>query len=67
MGQTFKLDLIIDTASDWLVVMGEDCETCSGKVYDISASLEGGQARQTSSGDDEEELLRLYGRAMFKG
>ena len=44
MGQLSKLDVVYDTASDWLVVEGLDCDSCEGNRYDIAPSLEAGTA-----------------------
>ena len=44
MGRFFKMDLILDTASDWLIVEGEDCETCEGNKYNIGPSIDKGEA-----------------------
>ena len=44
MGKFFKMDLILDTASDWLVVEGENCDTCEGNKYDIGPNLDSGDA-----------------------
>ena len=35
MGKFYKMDLIYDTASDWLMVEGASCENCEGNKYDI--------------------------------
>ena len=44
MGGLTKMDVVYDTASDWLIIEGADCENCEGNVYDISLSLETGEA-----------------------
>ena len=36
--QKTPMDVIFDTASDWLSVEGELCDTCEGDVYQISDS-----------------------------
>ena len=35
MGMFFKMDMILDTASDWLLVEGAACTNCNGNTYDI--------------------------------
>ena len=57
MGQISKLDVVYDTASDWLVVDGADCDSCEGNRYDIGPSLEAGTAVQIS----EESYERVDG------
>ena len=63
MGKLTKMDVVYDTGSDWLVVEGSDCSTCEGNTYDISVSLDSGEAvalaDQTSS--------RSYGSAELEG
>ena len=40
MGRFFKMDLIYDTASDWLMVEGASCVNCEGNTYDIEPNLD---------------------------
>ena len=35
MGQYNKMDVILDTASDWLLIEGASCTNCNGNTYDI--------------------------------
>ena len=35
MGQFFKMDVILDTATDWLLIEGATCTNCDGNTYDI--------------------------------
>ena len=44
MGRLFKMDVVYDTGSDWLVVEGKSCDTCDGNTYDIQPSMAAGQA-----------------------
>jgi len=32
------MDVIFDTASDWLTIEGEQCTSCDGNTYEISQS-----------------------------
>ena len=57
MGQLSKLDVVYDTASDWLVVEGSNCDSCEGNTYNIEPSLEAGTALQIS----EESYERVNG------
>ena len=63
MGQLSKLDVVYDTASDWLVVESADCESCEGNRYDIGPSLEAGTAVQIS----EESYERVDGQIELTG
>ena len=63
MGKLFKMDLVYDTGSDWMVVEGSECETCEGSNYNIELSLQTGIAEQLT----EEVSEREYGRASLKG
>ena len=35
---TTAMNLVLDTASDWLIVQGSDCTNCKGNKYDIGPS-----------------------------
>ena len=63
MGQLSKMDVVYDTASDWLVIEGSDCSDCEGNTYNIGPSLESGKATAISGQISE----RSYGRASFTG
>ena len=63
MGKFFKMDLIYDTASDWLMVEGANCDTCEGNTYDIEPNLDSGNAKELSSSTSE----RIYGNATLVG
>ena len=63
MGVFYRMDLLVDTASDWVVVEGADCSTCDGNKYDISASLDDGSAKKVSTEPSE----RTYGDVYFLG
>lgn len=43
------MDVYYDTGSDWLVVEGDSCSNCEGNTYDITFSVEIGQASQVST------------------
>jgi len=57
------MDLILDTASDWLMVESEDCKTCDGNKYDIGPNLESGTAVLRLDKSSE----RYYGQAKLIG
>ena len=61
----FKMDVILDTASDWLLVEGTACTNCNGNTYDIGPSLDDGQAILVSN--PGETLERSYGTMNFVG
>lgn len=63
MGKFFKMDLIYDTASDWLMVEGADCVNCEGNTYDIEPNLDSGKAVRLSDNTSE----RTYGKATLVG
>lgn len=63
MGLFFRMDLLVDTASDWVVVEGESCANCDGNKYDISASLDDGSAKKISTEPSE----RTYGEVSLLG
>ena len=65
MGMFFKMDVILDTASDWLLVEGAACTNCYGNTYDIGPSLDDGQALLVSK--PGETLERSYGTMTFVG
>ena len=59
------MDVILDTASDWLIIEGAECYNCQGNVYDIGPSLDDGQAILISRAGDSIE--RSYGSMSFLG
>ena len=61
----FKMDVILDTASDWLIVEGSACKNCEGNVYDIGPSLDDGSAVLVSK--PGKILERSYGNVSFLG
>ena len=63
MGFSKKLEVMIDTGSDWLVIEGAGCTDCEGDTYDITGALETGQAEQLSKNSEE----RSYGAALVVG
>lgn len=55
-----ELQLVYDTASDWLVIPSSDCSNCEGSKYDRTTS--------TNSADGTSGITsRLYGSASFEG
>jgi len=54
------MDVIFDTASDWLTIEGEQCTSCEGNTYKISESTEANQV-----GSDYSQ--RTYGAAVMSG
>lgn len=64
MGWLTNIPVIIDTASDWLVLQGEDCENCCGKRYSALDASEDGNAVLIL---DEYEIERQYGTAILRG
>ena len=36
----FKMDFIVDTATDWLMVEGIECDSCDGNRYDPKEAVE---------------------------
>ena len=63
MGKLSKMDVVYDTGSDWLVIEGQDCSNCEGNTYDITPSLETGDAVALS----EKSSTREYGSAQLVG
>ena len=47
------MDLLFDTASDWLAVEGGTCINCSDNKYDITENLKNGYAVYIESGPEE--------------
>lgn len=48
MGREKAMDVVYDTGSDWVVIEGQDCQSCEGDRYDISNSVENGRAEKIS-------------------
>ena len=63
MGKLSKMDVVYDTGSDWLVIEGQDCNNCEGNTYDITPSIETGDAVALS----ESSSTREYGSAQLVG
>jgi len=59
MGRYTPMNVIFDTASDYLVVEGTDCGDCEGNRYDAS------QGKKASGSD--EPIARAYGSVYIKG
>jgi len=57
MGRFTPMNVLFDTASDWVVIEDVSCETCEGNKYD---------ARQGSQTSDE-LTERSYGNVYFTG
>ncbi len=55
-GEEFKV--VLDTGSDWTVVAGSNCTTCSGNTFDPDVS--GTTVNQSPS-------IKLYGSAILEG
>ena len=61
MGSTnYSVDVIFDTASDWLTVEGQDCPNCEGNTYDITKSNKAKKVGQNFS-------QRFYGATALSG
>lgn len=54
------MDVIYDTASDWLTIEGEQCGTCEGDTYAVSKST-------TSVKVGSEYTRRTYGSTNLYG
>ena len=63
MGKTQALNVVYDTGSDWLVVEGQNCNSCDGDVYNIRPALVSGQAEELT----EDLSSRSYGTATVFG
>ena len=63
MGRFIKMDLIYDTASDWLMVEGSICDSCEGNTYNIDPNLQLGIAKKITTSKVE----RRYGNATLMG
>ena len=57
------MDMIFDTASDWLIAKGASCTNCYGTTYDIKPNLAAGIAKDIS----KRTLTRFYGSAELQG
>ena len=64
MGLLSKMDIIYDTASDWLVVESSTCESCDGNTYNIQPSLDAGSAAALTDEISEREygFLNFFGK-----
>ena len=58
--QGHAMNVIFDSASDWLIIEGSECGTCEGNVYDISKSATSNQVQQDLS-------QRAYGVTTLTG
>jgi hypothetical protein len=55
-----KMRLIVDSASDWVSVLGSECTNCLGDTYDVDKSRSAEQISYSQS-------LRSYGDAYMTG